>query len=717
MRMKRVLALCLAALLCASGAQAELKKGDRGGRVLKVQDELHARGYLEEEGDGQYGKNTEDAVKSFQKEHKIEPTGVVDDITYDKLLGGEEAKQRKAQQQLKGLGYLEHDADQTTAEAIAAFQQANGLEATGELDDETLALMDSGDAKSDIVRVQERLKALGYLQGAADGDFGAKSRAALEQFQQANGLEVTGELDDASKDALFSDSAEGDPVRMVQQRLIDLGYLDGAADGDFGAKSVAALKWFQREHNLEVTGESSDATWDALFSESAKEVYPTLNSVSENAGAVKKLQQKLIDLGFLSGKADGDYGAKTYDAVLEFQRRLAQQGYAIEPDGEADSEMQSILFGEDYSTYIADVQPGDEGSEVQRVERRLRALGYMDASADESYDAYAVECMKAFQTDAGLTVTGKVDQTTIDALFDADAAQSEQFVLHDVRMGEDSAVAEYAQNALIRMGFFDHYVGMASGEYDDLTETALGRLYAYLVQHNPLRAETFAAKESMSAHAVRSLMEDGLIVYSGDITADSDAEEISRLQRRLRGLYYTVNIDGKYGEDTAAAVEAFQAMNGLSVTGAADEMTQRKLFSDTAVGNWTEYMLKVSIDDQRVYVYQLDEEKQYQQIDAFICSTGLEDSTPRGIFSDTTEPLDRWHYFIEYECWAQYAWRIKGTIYFHSVIFSEKDESTLRMSSVYNLGHKASHGCIRLKVEDAKWIYENCDAGTIVTIY
>ena len=178
-----------------------------------------------------------------------------------------------------------------------------------------------------------------------------------------------------------------------------------------------------------------------------------------------------------------------------------------------------------------------------------------------------------------------------------------------------------------------------------------------------------------------------------------------------------MNIDGKYGEDTAAAVEAFQAMNGLSVTGAADEMTQRKLFSDTAVGNWTEYMLKVSIDDQRVYVYQLDEEKQYQQIDAFICSTGLEDSTPRGIFSDTTEPLDRWHYFIEYECWAQYAWRIKGTIYFHSVIFSEKDESTLRMSSVYNLGHKASHGCIRLKVEDAKWIYENCDAGTIVTIY
>jgi len=39
------------------------------------------------------------------------------------------------------------------------------------------------------------------------------------------------------------------------------------------------------------------------------------------------------------------------------------------------------------------------------------------------------------------------------------------------------------------------------------------------------------------------------------------------------------------------------------------------------------------------------------------------------------------------------------------------------MGSVNKLGSPASHGCIRLKVEDARWIYNNCPAGTTVTVY
>ena len=77
----------------------------------------------------------------------------------------------------------------------------------------------------------------------------------------------------------------------------------------------------------------------------------------------------------------------------------------------------------------------------------------------------------------------------------------------------------------------------------------------------------------------------------------------------------------------------------------------------------------------------------------------------------------RWYYFQKFKCWAQYAYRIDGPILFHSVLYSEKDESTLRKGSVYALGSRASHGCIRLKVEDAKWIYNNCPAGTTVVVY
>ena len=37
--------------------------------------------------------------------------------------------------------------------------------------------------------------------------------------------------------------------------------------------------------------------------------------------------------------------------------------------------------------------------------------------------------------------------------------------------------------------------------------------------------------------------------------------------------------------------------------------------------------------------------------------------------------------------------------------------------SVHSLGNKASHGCVRLSVENAKWLFQNCEAGTVVTVY
>jgi peptidoglycan hydrolase-like protein with peptidoglycan-binding domain len=49
---------------------------------------------------------------------------------------------------------------------------------------------------SDISWVQKRLSELGYDPGPADGVWGAKSRKALKAFQTAEGLEATGELDE-----------------------------------------------------------------------------------------------------------------------------------------------------------------------------------------------------------------------------------------------------------------------------------------------------------------------------------------------------------------------------------------------------------------------------------------------------------------------------------------------------------------------------------------
>ena len=113
------------------------------------------------------------------------------------------------------------------------------------------------------------------------------------------------------------------------------------------------------------------------------------------------------------------------------------------------------------------------------------------------------------------------------------------------------------------------------------------------------------------------------------------------MQRRLYTLYYISKgvIDGSIGAKTEAAIREFQANNRLEETGVADEATQRALFSATAIAKNTKYKLVVSINDQRVYVYGLNSFGEYELDDTFICSTGLGDSTPTGIYTTSTEPL------------------------------------------------------------------------------
>ena len=119
-----------------------------------------------------------------------------------------------------------------------------------------------------------------------------------------------------------------------------------------------------------------------------------------------------------------------------------------------------------------------------------------------------------------------------------------------------------------------------------------------------------------------------------------------------------------------------------------------------------------------VYVYALDDNDQYSILTrTMTCSTGLRDTpTPTGEFT-YTGPGARWHYFKKWKCWAQYAYYIDGDIMFHSVLYNSDDESTLVKSSVRNLGRRASHGCVRLSVEDARWLWNNCPGGTHVIVY
>ena len=62
---------------------------------------------------------------------------------------------------------------------------------------------------------------------------------------------------------------KGDDVAAMQARLIELGYLQGAADGSFGAKTEDAVKAFQAAMSLTQDGAATPQLQAALFAENA----------------------------------------------------------------------------------------------------------------------------------------------------------------------------------------------------------------------------------------------------------------------------------------------------------------------------------------------------------------------------------------------------------------------------------------------------------------
>ena len=124
----------------------------------------------------------------------------------------------------------------------------------------------------------------------------------------------------------------------------------------------------------------------------------------------------------------------------------------------------------------------------------------------------------------------------------------------------------------------------------------------------------------------------------------------------------------------------------------------------------TSNLIYVNLKDQITYIYK-GSINNWNKIKSFKCSTGIEsEKTPTGIF-DVRE-RGAWFFSDKYNQGGKYWVQFYGDYLFHSVPYN-KDQSEV---VDYTLGVPASHGCIRLKTEDAKWIYDNIESGTKVII-
>lgn len=140
-----------------------------------------------------------------------------------------------------------------------------------------------------------------------------------------------------------------------------------------------------------------------------------------------------------------------------------------------------------------------------------------------------------------------------------------------------------------------------------------------------------------------------------------------------------------------------------------------------------QYYILLDLNNQIVTVYERDEAGEYTRIvRRMICTTGRtktnpEDPedvgtpTPRGIWK--IGGRERFGKFASFAGeYARYWTQIVGGVYFHSIMFGKRDVNALKSNPYSKLGSNVSHGCVRLYIEDAKWLYYYACPGTVVNV-
>ena len=140
------------------------------------------------------------------------------------------------------------------------------------------------------------------------------------------------------------------------------------------------------------------------------------------------------------------------------------------------------------------------------------------------------------------------------------------------------------------------------------------------------------------------------------------------------------------------------------------EVREKDNINSFDIASGTNYFILVNTSKQKTYVYTGSKNK-WSLTKEFLCSTGINGSeTPKGTF--IVQNKGDWFYTDKYGQGAKYWVGFKGNYLFHSLPF-DKDKKKIVDTT---LGKPASHGCIRLKVEESKWIYDNVPIGSKVIV-
>jgi peptidoglycan hydrolase-like protein with peptidoglycan-binding domain len=417
--------------------------------------------------------------------------------------------------------------DARTATAIRSYQTDANLPADGvpsstllaNLKIGTDATASTGLSRAQIAQLQAELSNRGYDPGPQDGIVGPKVRTAIRTYQADAGLPATGEattsllahIQNAAADANAgepgndgpgdsrnnrdpqsgqvgsndpwhhrnpqadnsgaNDSQDNRDPQSVQAMTQFEGelqrrmYYVGEVDGEVDDQTRAAIRAYQHDAGLPVTGQPSAELARQLSTSSVR------NQSETTSLLVWEIENQLARRDFYVGPIDGTVDAQTQTAIKLYQRMaglghngkasypllqhiersnlrntsevasvlvwqiegaLADRGYRTGPiDGTMDATTNEAVrryqqeaglppTGRTDKALLADIEQSDKREvsqrDIQEIERRLDRRAYRPGRVDGIADTQTASAIRAYQTDADLPVNGRPSRALLEHL-------------------------------------------------------------------------------------------------------------------------------------------------------------------------------------------------------------------------------------------------------------------------------------------------------------
>ena len=294
-----------------------------------------------------------------------------------------------------------------------------GVTIDGQAEDLAPVNLTVGVINSVVKDLQQRLMNLGYMEEDEPTTYyGDATSKAVQYFQRQTGRKMDGITGVDTWDALMSESAphyaaklgfQGDDITKIQYRLYNLGYLTESRqiNGTFDQDTETAVKKLQEVNKLTIDGTVGQTTYNLLYSD---EVKANIIALGEQSEIVKKYQNRLIALGYLSGEADGNFGLSTQNAIRAFQSRNDQV-----VDGYLGPDTRSLMDSENAKPF--GMRLGEQSDDVKNMQNLLVKYGYLSQDKASGYfGELTKDAVIAFQSVNGLGTDGTAGAKTLQLL-------------------------------------------------------------------------------------------------------------------------------------------------------------------------------------------------------------------------------------------------------------------------------------------------------------